>query len=67
MKIIRIIRKSIKDAFKSVIRNFSLSIASVSCIAITLIIVAVALIASYNVNNITKKIELLIIVNCNLL
>jgi cell division transport system permease protein len=57
MKIIRIVRKSIKDAFKSVIRNFSLSIASVSCIAITLIIVAVALIASYNVNNITKKIE----------
>lgn len=57
MKIIRIVRKSIKDAFKSVVRNFSLSIASVSCIAITLIIVAVALIASYNVNNITKKIE----------
>ena len=57
MKIIRIIGKSIKDAFKSVFRNFSLSIASVSCIAITLVIVAVALIASYNVNNITKEIE----------
>lgn len=57
MKIIRIIRKSIKDAFKSIFRNFSLSIASISCIAITLVIVAVALIASYNVNNITKKIE----------
>ena len=57
MKIIRIIGKSIKDAFKSIFRNFSLSIASISCIAITLVIVAVALIASYNVNNITKKIE----------
>lgn len=57
MKIIRIIGKSIKDAFKSTFRNFSLSIASVSCIAITLIIVAVALIATYNVNNITKEIE----------
>ncbi len=57
MKIIRIIGKSIKDAFKSIFRNFSLSIASISCIAITLVIVAIALIASYNVNNITKKIE----------
>ena len=57
MKIIRIIGKGIKDAFKSVFRNFSLSIASISCIAITLVIVAIALIATYNVNNITKKIE----------
>ncbi len=57
MKIIRIIGKGIKDAFKSVFRNFSLSIASISCIAITLVIVAIALIASYNVNNITKHIE----------
>ena len=44
MKIIRIIGKGIKDAFKSVFRNFSLSIASISCIAITLVIVAIALI-----------------------
>jgi cell division transport system permease protein len=57
MKIIRIIGKGIKDAFRSVFRNFSLSIASISCIAITLVIVAVALIATYNVNNITKEIE----------
>ena len=57
MKIIRIVGKGIKDAFKSVFRNFSLSIASISCIAITLVIVAVALIATYNVNNITKEIE----------
>lgn len=57
MRIIRIVRKNIRDAFKSIFRNFSLSIASISCIAITLIIVAVALVATYNVNNITRQIE----------
>lgn len=49
--------RSIRDAFKSVIRNFSLSLASISCITITLIIVAVAIIASLNVQNFTKEIE----------
>ncbi len=49
--------RSIRDAFKSVIRNFSLSLASISCITITLIIVAVAIIASFNVQNFTKEIE----------
>ncbi len=57
MKLFRMIKNGIRDAFKSVFRNFSLSIASISCIAITLVIVAIALIATYNVNNITKKIE----------
>lgn len=57
MKILRIIKKSIKDAFKSVFRNFSLSMASVSCTAITLILVSIALLVSYNVNSITKDIE----------
>jgi len=57
MRIIRIINRSIKDAFKSVFRNFSLSMASVSCTAITLILVSLALIATYNVNSVTKDIE----------
>ena len=57
MKILRIIKKSIKDAFKSVFRNFSLSMASVSCTAITLILVSIALLVTYNVNSITKDIE----------
>lgn len=57
MKIIRIISKSFKDAFKSVFRNFSLSMASVSCTAITLILVAIALLVTDNVNSITKDIE----------
>ncbi len=57
MKIIRIVRKNIRDAFKSVFRNFSLSMASVSCTAITLILVSIALIVTYNVNSITKSIE----------
>ena len=57
MKLFRMLGRSIRDAFKSVIRNFSLSLASISCITITLIIVAVAIIASMNVQNFTKEIE----------
>lgn len=49
--------RSIRDAFKSVFRNFSLSIASISCITITLIIVALSILASFNVENFTKEIE----------
>ena len=47
MKTLRIIGVSIKDAFKSVFRNFSLSIASISCITITLLIVSISMILSY--------------------
>ena len=57
MKAIRILSRSIRDAFKSVFRNFSLSIASITCIAITLILVALSLILSSNVNQFTKDIE----------
>ncbi len=57
MKLFRMLGRSIRDAFKSVIRNFSLSLASISCITITLIIVALAVIASFNVQNFTQEIE----------
>lgn len=57
MKPFRMLGRSIRDAVKSVIRNFTLSLASISCITITLIIVAVAIIASFNVQNFTKEIE----------
>ena len=57
MKLIRMLTRGIRDAFKSVFRNFSLSIASVSCISITLVVVAIAIIASWNVNSITESIK----------
>ena len=57
MKGIRILGRSIKDAFKSVFRNFSLSIASIACIAITLVLVAFALVISENVNHFTSNLE----------
>ena len=57
MKAIRIFFRNIRDGIKSVGRNFSLSVASISCITITLLIVAVGLIASYNVENITKLVR----------
>ena len=57
MKALRMLARAIRDACKSVVRNFPLSLASISCITITLIIVASALIISYNVENFTKAIE----------
>lgn len=57
MRGIRSIGRYIRDAAKSVVRNFSLSLASISCIAITLIVVAFSLIISYNVENFTESIR----------
>lgn len=57
MKIFRILKSNIKDAFKSVFRNFSLSFASITCTTITLILVAVAIVLSANVNSFTKDLE----------
>lgn len=57
MKPLRILGRSISSAFKSVFRNLSLSIASISCIIITLILVAFAIILSTNINHFTKDIE----------
>ncbi len=57
MKSIRTLQRYFRDAFKSVIRNFSLSLASISCIAITLIVVATSIILSYNVENFAESIR----------
>ena len=57
MKGFRILSRNIRDSFKSVFRNFSLSLASISCITITLIVVAVSLVLSFNVNNFTEIVE----------
>ena len=57
MKAIRILLTNIDESFKGVFRNFSLSLASISCIAITLILVGFSIILSFNVNNFTKEIE----------
>ena len=57
MKGFRILGRNIRDSFKSVFRNFSLSLASISCITITLIVVAVSLVLSFNVNNFTEIVE----------
>ena len=57
MKFFRMLRRSIRDAFKSVFRNFSLSLASISCITITLIIVAISIIVTFNVQSFTREME----------
>lgn len=57
MKYLRTLNNNLKDSIKSVFRNFSLSVASISCITITLILVAVAILLSENVNKFTDDIE----------
>ena len=57
MKFFRVIGRSIRDALKSIGRNFSLSLASITCVMITLIIVGVALIVTYNVNDATNNLK----------
>ena len=57
MKAFRILARSVRDSFKSVFRNFSLSIASILCTTITLILVAIAIVVTVNVNHITKDLE----------
>jgi len=57
MKFFRSIARYFRDARKSVLRNFSLSLASISCITITLIVVAFAVILSYNVENFAESIR----------
>lgn len=57
MRIFRILGRSITSSFKSIFRNFSLSMASITCIIITLLLVSIGILLSYNINNITKEIE----------
>ena len=57
MRAFRILRNTIAESFKGVFRNFSLSLASISCITITLILVGLSILLSYNVNNFTSEIE----------
>ena len=57
MQIFRMLLRGIRDAFKSVVRNFSLSIASIVFVSITLFIVSVAIILSANVNNFSTNIK----------
>ena len=57
MKFLRSINRYFRDAGKSVIRNFSLSLASISCITITLIVVALSIVLSYNVEEMTKHVS----------
>jgi len=57
VKPLRILKSNIKESFQGVFRNFSLSLASISCITITLILVGLSILLTVNVNNFTKGIE----------
>ncbi len=57
MKALRIVGRSIRDAFKSVFRNFSLSMAAILCATITLMVVSISLVIAANIENATKSLE----------
>ena len=57
MRYMRILIRNFRDSIRSVFRNFSLSIASITCITITLILVAIAIVISANVDHFTKRLE----------
>ncbi len=70
MKVIRILSRDIRDSFKGVIRNFSLSLASISCITITLIVVSISILLTYNVNafadNVQKDVTIVAFMNVDI-
>lgn len=57
MKAFRILGRDIRDSFRGVFRNFSLSMASISSITVTLLVVSLSLMLSYNVNNFAYLVE----------
>ncbi len=57
MKFFRLLGRSVRDAFRSVGRNFSLSLASISCIIVTLLIIALSIVITYNVNNFSNDLK----------
>ena len=57
MKGIRTVKRYFRDAAKSLVRNFSLSLASISCITITLIVVSISIVISLNVENFAESIR----------
>ena len=57
MKLFRSINRYFRDAVKGVFRNFSLSLASISCITITLVVVALSIVLSYNVEKMTEHVS----------
>ena len=69
MRAIRIFIRNVKSAIKSITRNISLSMASVFCTTITLLIVAIAIVISANVNRFTedleKNVSIIVFVNKN--
>ncbi len=57
MRVFRMLGRDIRDAFHSVIRNFSLSLASITCIVITLLIVSISIMLSAVVNNFADNVK----------
>ncbi len=57
MKFFRLLGRSVRDALRSVGRNFSLSFASISCIIVTLLIIAISIVISYNVNSFSNELK----------
>ena len=57
MRVLRIFIRNFRDSLRSVFRNFSLSIASITCVTITLILVSLSIVISANLYHFTKNLE----------
>ena len=57
MKILRMLLRSFRDSWKSIIRNFSLSLTSLVSITITLLLLGAFLLVSFNVNHFASIIK----------
>lgn len=57
MKPFRIFARSLRDSLKSFVRNFTLSLASILCVTITLLLVSFTLIATFNINKTIQSVE----------
>ena len=57
MKLFRILGRSIASSCRSVFRNFSLSMASITCTIITLILVSIGVLLTHNLNHVSQNLE----------
>ena len=57
MRLFRILGRSITSGCRSVFRNFSLSMASITCTMITLVLVSIGILLTHNLNNISRNLE----------
>jgi len=57
MRALRIVGRSIASSCRSIFRNFSLSMASITCTLITLVLVSIGILLTHNINSISRNMQ----------